>query len=214
MTRLVRCSLLATLAGLPLAGIAVSAGLGTHEHGVADLSLALDGRDFEIVLVAPAGDLVGLESAPRDAAERRGIVQRVAEIEAGQWFSFVGATCERIDVGVELPDLLRTMAAAAPHAEPDSAHDHTDDPAHSHDHGHDHAHDHTHDHDAHDGYHGAAAHLDGIVSWRYRCNATPSAVSVELFDAMPFTLIRVQTLTDRGPRTARLTPEARRALLE
>ena len=43
--------------------------LGAHEHGVAQLDVALEGRHLELELHSPALNLLGFEHAPRGSAE-------------------------------------------------------------------------------------------------------------------------------------------------
>ncbi|SFA81172.1 DUF2796 domain-containing protein [Azotobacter beijerinckii] len=52
--------------------------LAAHEHGIAQLNLALDGEILEIEFASPATNLVGFEHAARNDAERA----RVAEVRA------------------------------------------------------------------------------------------------------------------------------------
>lgn len=47
-----------------------AASLGTHEHGVGRLDVALDGTALEIEFDSPAMNLVGFEHLPGDANER------------------------------------------------------------------------------------------------------------------------------------------------
>jgi hypothetical protein len=66
--------ILSTVALLPLA--AVAAGFeqhAAHEHGKVTINLALDGNTLSAELDAPAINVIGIERAPRDAAERSSI---------------------------------------------------------------------------------------------------------------------------------------------
>ncbi|MCC5887024.1 MAG: DUF2796 domain-containing protein [Gammaproteobacteria bacterium] len=121
-------------------GIPLWAALGAHEHGVADLSVAVEGRRVDLMLTAPTGDLVGLERAPASQQELESVQERVAALKSGSWFSWDGS-CEQVSVDVNLPPVLTRLASAG------------DQPAGSADgHGHDHKkHDHKkHDHKTHD----------------------------------------------------------------
>jgi hypothetical protein len=53
-----------------------------HEHGVGELSVAIDGNELEIALEGPADNFVGFEYAPRTAAERQAMAAAVAMLRA------------------------------------------------------------------------------------------------------------------------------------
>lgn len=50
------------------------ASLAAHEHGSAQLNLALDGRTLELEFASPAMNLLGFEHAPRDEADKALVV--------------------------------------------------------------------------------------------------------------------------------------------
>lgn len=57
----------------------------SHEHGVAELNLAVDGSSVLIELESPAANIVGFEHQPHDAAERDLVtkaIQRLQEAES------------------------------------------------------------------------------------------------------------------------------------
>ncbi len=176
------------------------AGLGVHEHGVADLTVAIEGGRVDLMLTAPTGDLAGLERAPANAAERDSIRERVAAIEAGNWFAWSNGNCEQVSVEVQLPETLLADPGHADHRHDHGKADHKhDDKAAKHDHGHRHAesgrkhrhedtkhdhghrhdhgsagtgHEHEHDHDAGDHDHDHDhEHMDGSVTWAYQCDS-------------------------------------------
>lgn len=111
----------ASVAGVPAWGA-----IGAHEHGIADLSVAVEGRRVDLMLTAPTGDLVGLERAPASEQELASVQERVAALESGSWFNWDGQ-CQQLAVEVTLPDVLTRLAKAADHgadAAPDGHHDH------------------------------------------------------------------------------------------
>ncbi len=202
------------------ASVGAWAGLGAHEHGVGDLSVAVDDHRFELLLMAPTGDLVGMERSPATAEEVEAIRKRVEALEGGGWFLFHGdASCTLTHAEVELPRALRAQA----HADHDHGHGSDKDEGHSgaQDHGHSHSHSHSrdqehgHGHEHHNHHHDhddAAEHMDGTVTWHYECarDVRISSMTVELFDLLPLTLLRVQAITDSGQGAARLSPANRR----
>lgn len=54
------------------------ASLASHQHGAAELDVAVDGRDLLLEWRSPAANLLGFEHAPRSAAQR----QRVNAVRA------------------------------------------------------------------------------------------------------------------------------------
>lgn len=46
---------------------------GAHQHGVAKLAVAVDGKQLEITLESPLDNLLGFERAPRTDAEREAV---------------------------------------------------------------------------------------------------------------------------------------------
>lgn len=193
-------------------------GLGAHEHGVGDLTVAVEGTSVELMLTAPSGDLVGLERAPAGEAELEALRQRVAALESGSWFNWDGP-CQQVAVAVTLPAVLTTLASTAggdDHGHHDHGeHGHRDhaDAGHREHKGHEHkGHDHegqrdpeSHDHD----------HFDGSVHWQYRCESGTRLrhVDVQLFDLLPLERIRAQTISERGQGAGQLNTRARRLSL-
>ena len=54
-----------------------------HVHGIATLNLAIEGNEFEIEFVSPAGNLVGFEHKAVTAAERRAIRDAIEQLRKG-----------------------------------------------------------------------------------------------------------------------------------
>jgi Protein of unknown function (DUF2796) len=59
-------------AGMALADEAERREHGAHEHGVAELNLALDGKELWIEFSSPAVNLVGFEHTPGNAEQNAG----------------------------------------------------------------------------------------------------------------------------------------------
>lgn len=55
--------------------------LGAHEHGAAELDVALDGSTLEIELRSPAMNLVGFEHAPSSQADRQKLAGARKQLE-------------------------------------------------------------------------------------------------------------------------------------
>ncbi|WP_271879382.1 ZrgA family zinc uptake protein [Phaeobacter italicus] len=155
-------SLIALLAVAPaLAG--ESRQLGTHEHGVGLMNMAIDGDVLAIELNVPGADIVGFEHAATAEADRAAVERALAVLaDPANLIALPAAAACRMDEAVAhlLGD---TEAASDEHAAHDdhahANHDHASDGHDDHDHdSHDHA---AHDHDSHEHVdHGEAAHAD------------------------------------------------------
>lgn len=55
--------------------------LGKHEHGVAQLNVALDGKSLELELDSPAMNLVGFEHAASSEADKAAVAKARAQLE-------------------------------------------------------------------------------------------------------------------------------------
>ncbi|PTD97794.1 DUF2796 domain-containing protein [Pseudothauera lacus] len=154
---------------------------GAHEHGVADLEVAVDGSQLAIALKTPLDNLVGFEHEPRTAAQKKALADAETRLRdfPALFVLPAAAGCALTDVSVESP---------WPQG----------------DHGH--AHDHGHKHDDHGHDHGA--HSDMHVEYVLEC-ANPAALNElqsRLGEAFPrMERVRVQSATPRGQGSATLT---------
>ena len=153
-------SLIALLAAAP-ALAEESRQLGTHEHGVGLLNMAIDGDVLAIELNVPGADIVGFEHAATAEADRSAVERALAVLaDPANLIALPAAAACRMDEAVAhlLGD---TEAASDEHAAHDdhASHDHASDGHDDHEpDSHDHA---AHDHDSHEhNDHGEAAHAD------------------------------------------------------
>ncbi|WP_043310354.1 DUF2796 domain-containing protein [Pseudomonas sp. ML96] len=98
--------------------------LGTHEHGVASLNVALDGQTLEIQLESPAMNLVGFEHEAKSDADKAKVASARKHLEQPQaLFALpIEAKCALQDSELESP-----LFGYAEHAE----HEHGDEHGHS-----------------------------------------------------------------------------------
>ncbi|WP_333696711.1 ZrgA family zinc uptake protein [Phaeobacter italicus] len=153
-------SLIALLAAAP-ALAEESRQLGTHEHGVGLMNMAIDGDVLAIELNVPGADIVGFEHAATAEADRSAVERALAVLaDPANLIALPAAAACRMDEAVAhlLGD---TEAASDEHAAHDdhASHDHASDGHDDHEpDSHDHA---AHDHDSHEhNDHGEAAHAD------------------------------------------------------
>lgn len=176
-----------------LAGLFVAAGPaasterehGAHEHGVGQLSLAVEGNTVEIEITAPGADIVGFEHAAETEADRAALAAAAARLKDGAGlFRFPPkADCRLEDAEVHSALL-------------DDAHDHEK----------------KHDHDKGQA-HEAEGHAEFRAHYHFQC-ADPAALShVDLgyFTAFPAAReLEARTITAKGQGAQELTAERAR----
>lgn len=186
---MIRSSCIAAALALTVAAASpstVAAQQQAHVHGQASIDVAIEGGSVEILLRAPAQDLVGFERAPATLEEEaRLLAAREALLDhARLWRFSVGARCVAEGPTIDLPG-----AKAA------EAHE---------------GHDHGHRHNEH------GDHSDWQARYRFRCAAPEAlrAIEASLFEAFPsLQSVGVQLVDERGARAETLTPARRRLVL-
>lgn len=189
-----------TLAAALTLGLASAASAQhAHEHGVADLRVALEGSTLLIEFESPLANLVGFEHAARSNAEKAAMakLEKTLRVPQGLVSLPAAAGCTLKEVELELP-------GADAHAH----HDH----GHKHDHGKKHDHGHKHDH-AHKHEHGDE-HADAYVAWEFACKSAPEAVEVTVIEAFPaIRVLRAETAGPRGQAASRIEQSKARLAL-
>lgn len=155
---------------------------GTHEHGVAELRVAVDGPALLVELESPLDNLVGFEHAPRDQEQRDALAS--AEQTLAQFHRLfdlpAAAACTLKEVHLQSP-----WPQSEDHHRHEHEHDHQDGETHA---------------DMRIHYELACAQPQAL-----------SSVAVKLFDAFPrIHHIRAETATPRGQGSATLSPASRR----
>jgi predicted small lipoprotein YifL len=190
-------------AALALGFTASAAAQQAHEHGVADLRVALEGSTLLVEFESPLANLVGFEHVARSDAERKAIadLDKRLRAPAGLLGLPAAAGCSLKEVELELP-------GADDHAHHDHGHDH----AKKHDHGHKHDQAGAHDHKHHGHAHGDE-HADAYVAWEFACKSAAAldAVEVKLIQAFPaIRVLRAETASPRGQAASRIEQPAAR----
>jgi hypothetical protein len=172
-------------------GVCAQPAQGAHEHGVAELTVVLEGPALVVELSSPLDNLVGFEHAPANDAQRAALAEAGRRLrEAGAMFVLPAAAgCRLDDTDIESPWPLGSAATTSrPAPAPASAHA-----------GHTHA--------APVG----SDHGDVVATWRFTC-AQPQALErleVGAFKQFPrLRKLRVEHVTARGQGAAVLTPRA------
>ncbi len=167
--------------------------LDSHEHGVGELNIALDGTTISMEFHAPGADIVGFEYEAESAEDRAAIDAAVAILAKPQELFVLPAAAECT--------VVQASAELESEEEHDEHHDEHDDHADGdkHDDDHDeHAED-DHDHEEH----AEASHTEFHAEYVLNC-ATPSAIdeiSFAYFDAFENAReLEVQIVSDSGAK--------------
>ncbi len=167
--------------------------LDSHEHGVGELNIALDGTTISMEFHAPGADIVGFEYEAESAEDRAAIDAAVAILAKPQELFVLPAAAECT--------VVQASAELESEEEHDEHHDEHDDHADGdkHDDDHDeHAED-DHDHEEH----AEASHTEFHAEYVLNC-ATPSAIdeiSFAYFDAFENAReLEVQIASDSGAK--------------
>ncbi|WP_236172404.1 DUF2796 domain-containing protein [Pseudomonas pseudonitroreducens] len=180
--------LLLAVALLPLAAHAHAhdehehGSLGKHEHGVAQLNVALDGKTLELQLDSPAMNLVGFEHAATSAADKATVATVQAQLKQPLQLLSLPASAK---CSVQSVELSSPLFGDAPKPE---EHDHDDG-----------------DHDEHEGHH----HADIDAHYQLTCAQPQDLATLDfapLFKRFPATQkIQVQLIGPSGQQGAELT---------
>lgn len=161
--------------------------LDAHEHGVAQLDIAMDGQQIAMELHAPGADIVGFEYAAESADDRAAVDNAVA------------ALARPLELFV-LPDVAGcsvVQAAAGLESEEDhggEAEEHDEHAKDDHD-------DHKDDHDNHEEQ---AGHTEFHAEYLLTCTDPNAATDITFafFDAFPNALeVEVQLISDTGAKS-------------
>lgn len=158
-----RCAAAFVLTSIGIGATAAEGSHGVHEHGAAEIELALEGSDVLVHIASPLYNLVGFEHAPRDERDREAVAAARILLEDPGNLLLVQA--DAMCAVVEL-DIDWDMSSGE-----EKEHDH--DEAEKHDaHGDRHEDEHAahESHDADDEHDADEGHADVTVAIRYRCD--------------------------------------------
>ena len=172
-----------------------------HEHGVGQLSIAIEGAEVEIELVVPGADAVGFEHAARTDRERKAVVAATEKLkEAKRLIRLTsGAHChvEKTEVASALLDGDKD--------EHDHAHDHKHEKHAKHD---DHKHN---EHKEHDKHADGEIHSEFTAHYHFHCDHPEklTGADVEFFKVFPSAHELVaRWITSKGQGVTELTAKA------
>lgn len=93
----------------------MAASLGSHQHGIAQLDVVLDGDELLIDWHTPAANLLGFEHAPRSAAEHQALRQLRETLQEGATLFALPAAAQCTPHTVQLSSRLFEAADHAQH---------------------------------------------------------------------------------------------------
>ncbi|MDP2519523.1 zinc uptake protein ZrgA [Shimia thalassica] len=176
--------------------------LDSHEHGVGELNIAMEGKTIAMELHAPGADIVGFEYAATSDEDRAAIENAVATLAKPlDLFSFPDAAkCTVTRASAE----LEAEEDHDEHAKHDDHDDHDDHAEHD-DHG-----DHE-DHAKHDDHAEEASHTEFHAEYVLNCD-NPDAISkidFAYFEAFPNALeLEVQIVSSAGAKAFEVERDA------
>ncbi|MDO6480135.1 zinc uptake protein ZrgA [Shimia thalassica] len=188
--------------------------LDSHEHGVGELNIAMEGKTIAMELHAPGADIVGFEYAATSDEDRAAIENAVATLAKPlDLFSFPDAAkCTVTRASAEL-EAEEDHDEHAKHDDHDDHDDHAEHDDHSdHDDHEDHAkHDDHDDHGDHDDHAEEASHTEFHAEYVLNCD-NPDAISkidFAYFEAFPNALeLEVQIVSSAGAKAFEVERDA------
>ncbi|NMG34400.1 DUF2796 domain-containing protein [Azoarcus sp. TTM-91] len=153
-----------------------------HDHGVAELRVALEGRMLQVEYASPLDTLVGFEHAPSDERQHRLLAEAEATLRnAGRLFRLPAAA----GCGLKTVELSSPWALARQEPAAEVEHDHS---------------------------HAAGGHAEMEVAYTFECGRPQALDTLEVlvFDAFPRTReVRAERVSERGQAAQVLNPQRR-----
>lgn len=156
-----------------------------HEHGIADLLVAVEDGTVTVELVSPAANLLGFEYAPRTEAQWQSAAALIKTLEDAELIRALhsAGVCQRASWYWETA-LFDAESLAARQADPATDDHHAE---HHHDAGHSHA-----------------GHADITVGYTFNCPGDPASLDHTLFQTFEgLEELRVSVATGDGQRGTR-----------
>lgn len=139
-----------------------------HVHGIAELTMVLEGNTLEMAFESPAANIVGFEHAPSTDEQKLAVKNADAALKSAEsLFAFSGTSCELQSSTVEMEGLQ---------AEEKAHHDHGHDKHGQDKHGHD-----KHGHDKHE-----ETHSDVEASYQFACKEGSALEAIDVLISKKF----------------------------
>ncbi|WP_200870123.1 ZrgA family zinc uptake protein [Catenovulum agarivorans] len=167
-----------------------------HIHGVAEISIVMEGKELHMQLHSPADTLVGFEHKAQTQQQKQAVqtVDRYLNT-VNKIVEFTGNKCNAVEIEVDVTALLPEEHGHDEHEHEHDKHAHEHD-KHTHEHDeHEHKHDkHEHEHE-HDGHERSDTHIEITANYQFLCDDITeiSAIQIKLFEQFP-ALEKVQAI--------------------
>lgn len=173
-----------------------------HEHGVAQMNVAIEGDTLHIDFISPAANIVGFEHRPSTQAQKRAVDTAIAQLKDGaRMFRLPPKALGKLVESVVTTDIAREEKQET-HAELDDDHDKG------------HAHDKKHDEEDHHAEENER-HSEFKVQYRFTCKHPDKLEQIEvmLFKSFPaIEHIEVQIITESKQTALELTSKKNKVL--
>lgn len=152
--------------------------LGVHEHGLSELTIAIEGNVLEMQLESPAINLIGFEHKANTDKDIEIVGSTVSLLsDPHQLFSFEGDQCSLVDKSVDVSAILNA------NVDHDEEHEHEDE------YGHEDEHEDGHEHEGENDHEHEEEHNEIVANYHYNCENIKdlSSMTVSLFQTFPNT---------------------------
>lgn len=130
LSRRIRVTLLASSSLLLFGAFALTQSFAkgknqkAHEHGAAQVSIAVQGKDAELTAEIPGADIFGFEHPPRTAQEKQTVANTLQKLRQHpeEMFLVSDASCHAVDANVKAAQEEGLNEKAAPSAKDVEAH--------------------------------------------------------------------------------------------
>lgn len=165
-----------------------------HVHGLAQLQLAVEGNQVDLIFSSPAANVVGFEHRPTDPAQEKAVQDAAAFLEQNPLIAPGSGSCTLLEASAN-SELLKAGK------DPDGDH-------HRHEEPHEHAEEHHAEHDEHE----REAHTDFTVSQHLRCEGgLGNGATTPLLERFPaIQNLQVQWVLESSQGSTSLTREDNR----
>jgi len=177
---------------------------GAHEHGIANLAIAQEGKEVSVSFSAAADSVLGYEHPPTNDQEQASLTHAQEVFSHPERWLTLPASCALESKDVDLPFMAEMTEAGHDEHE----HEHDEHESHDHEEGeHEHeAHDHDeheshnheegeHDHDGHE----HSTHVNVEARYTFHCDSDAlSPATLKLFSQLPYLeLLRIEAISER-----------------
>ena len=155
-----------------------AASLDAHVHGVAELTIAIEGKSLEVQFASPAMNLVGFEHKATSAEQMATVKKVETQLnESEALFVITGNGCKPAKAVIDVSSL---KGDGDSHSDENHGHE-------KHKHGHAHNHAHAHTDDQHHEEETDDSHSEITAHYQFECKneAAVSSITVQLFQRFP-----------------------------